>query len=92
MKVETPFKKNVVAWLGLLATFASLACLTCLKVIFVYDSITFPRFLVGLTEITAILAGVLGIASLPRWQGFFSIVVFLIVSYLVLFTPLWALR
>lgn len=78
-------------WVSVLLAFVSLSCIAILKIIFVFDSVVLAQTLVTISEATAVAAGLLGIIVLPRWQGLLSLGVSLVVGYLLLFTPVWAL-
>ncbi len=47
--------------------------------------------LLFIAMITAALAFIFGIASLPRWQGFLALAIFGYVAYCILFTSLYAI-
>jgi hypothetical protein len=47
--------------------------------------------LVLISLIAAVLTFIFGVLSLPRWQGFLALIIFIFVAYCLLFTPLYAI-
>ena len=78
-------------WLSQLNAVTSLIILVYLKSKFVFDSGTFAGRLVLILLIATVLTFLFGVMSLPRWQGFVTLGIFSIVTYYILFTPLYAL-
>jgi len=74
--------KDRVKWYGVISGGAFLLVSTYIK----YVKVAFPyaeeaSFYMRLAELTALLSLVLGVLSLPRWQSFFALAVFVYVFY-----------
>ena len=78
-------------WLSQISAAISLIAIIFVKSKGVFISADTPGYLVLISIITALLTLIFGIASLPRWQGLVALIIFCIVAYCILFTPLYAI-
>ena len=79
-------------WLSQISAVVSLVIVVSLKSKHVFESGNAAGTLLLVAIITSLLTLVFGIASLPRWQGFVSLAIFVPVAYLILFTPLYGIH
>ena len=78
-------------WLSQISAAIALITIIFVKSKFVFDSGNTAGNLILISIIAALLALVLGIVSLPRWQGLVAIAIFSYVAYCILFTPIYVI-
>ena len=69
----------------------SLVIVVFLRSKFIFESGNTAGMLVLVAIITTLLTLIFGIASLPRWQGFVSLTIFIVVAYYILFERLYGI-
>ena len=78
-------------WLSQLTGAISLTIIVFIRSKFVFESGNSAVRLVWVAIIASLFTLIFGIASLPRWQGFVALSIFVLVVYFILFEPLYAL-
>ena len=83
--------KKVSKWVCLGAAAISLSVISYVKWKFIFESGNVAATLVFISILAALASLILGVISLPRWQGIVALFVFAYVTYCLLFTRLYGL-
>ena len=78
-------------WLSQVTAAISLIIVVFVRSKFLFDSGNTAASLLLIAMVAAVLTLVLGIAAIPRWQGFVALAVFSVVAYCLLFVSLYAI-
>jgi hypothetical protein len=78
-------------WLSQLTAATSLIIVVFVRSKFIFELGNDAAKLLSIATGAALLTLVLGIAALPRWQGFVAMSVFFVVAYCLLFVSLYAI-
>ena len=78
-------------WLSQVTAAISLIIVVFVRSKFIFESGNTAGSLLLIAMVAAMLTFVLGVAALPRWQGFVALAVFCVVGYCLLFVSLYAI-
>lgn len=73
--------KDKVKWYGVVSGMLFIAVSTYLRMRVVFESSTVAQLLYLSATLAALLTLILGLLSLPRWQSFFALAVFVYALY-----------
>ncbi len=79
-------------WLSQVSAAVSLIIVVFIRSKFIFESGNTAGTLLLVAMITSFLTLVFGVASLPRWQGFVALAIFVLVAYFILFEPLYGIH
>lgn len=82
--------KNRYRWLGLITAFVFLAVHAYMRWKFIFESGNTGGMLLAIAMIAALLTFILGMLSLPRWQGFVALAISIYAGYWLGFCPTYA--
>jgi len=85
-----PFREHA-KWLSLVTGAISVIIVVYVRTKFIFELGNTAGSLLLIAMVAAVFTLILGIAAIPRWQGFVALAMFCVVTYCFLFVSLYAI-